>query len=46
MKNMDCKENIKSEKDEFPTNNADLLHHDFDFCARKMESDKETIEDP
>ena len=43
---MDCKEGIKSEKDELPTTNADLLHHNFDFSESKMKSEKETIEDP
>ena len=46
MQNMDFKEDIKIEKDEFPTTNTDLLHHKFDFYARNVESDKETIEDP
>ena len=43
---MDCKEGIKSEKDEFPTTNEDLLHDNFDFSDSKMKSEKETIEDP
>ena len=46
MQSMDSKEDIKSEKDEFLSTNADLLHHKFDYCARKNESNKETIEVP
>ena len=46
FESMDCKEGIKSEKCEFPTTNADLLHRNFDFSESKMKSEKESIEDP
>ena len=43
---MDCKEEVKSEDDEFPKANTSLIHHKLIFSERKLTLKRETMEQP